>query len=212
MRFRKLMPSSATGRVSLSMTTASTLLTRKFTDAHGVQLDAVGAGDSVGGLHQRLPALRVVEPQADRVAGGKRYECRAGIHGELDWHAVNLAIGDKVAVLIDGQERARGGGRLHARMPQSERPALAFDFERRAVRFDRDQDDAFACLLSDRQGLQRPAVDLHDGLVREQADDVDVERKRRQSKPASRRRSKRCDCGDPWRGARISGIFWGAPA
>ena len=64
---------------------------------------------------------------------------------------------------------------LIARLAEAEPHPLALEFERRAIALDRDQGNALAGLLSHRERLQRATVDLHDGFVREQADDVDID-------------------------------------
>ena len=71
-----------------------------------------------------------------------------------------------------------GGARLPSRRTDCERHASTLDIERCAIAIHRQQDDAVARLLADGESLQGAAVDLHHGLVWEQADDVHVQRGR----------------------------------
>jgi hypothetical protein len=60
-------------------------------------------------------------------------------------------------------------------MAETDRHALSVDFEDRGIAIRGNQHGTLAALLTDRERLQRAPVDLHDGLAREQPDDIDVE-------------------------------------
>ena len=95
-----------------------------------------------------------------------------------------MAVGDQIAPFVCGDHHGVGGigrggarlARLFSRMAQCERHASTLDIERCAIALHREQDDVVASLLSNGERSQGSAFDLHDGLVREQADDIDVHR------------------------------------
>src|SRR2546430_2616154 len=156
-------------------------------NAYRVELETISEDIAVGRFHHDLLTVVVVEPEAARLAGGKRDERRAGIHGKSNRHTVHFAIGDQGAPFVCSDHRVvglgggtrlgRGGGaRLPSRRTHCELHASTLDIEGCAIAPHRQQNDAFARLLSDGESLQRTAFDLHHGLVWEQADDVHVQR------------------------------------
>src|SRR5205823_2226973 len=71
-----------------------------FANAYRVELETIGEHFAVGRFHHDLLAVVVVEPKAARLAGGKRDERRAGVHGKSDRHTVYFAIGEQIAPFV----------------------------------------------------------------------------------------------------------------
>src|ERR1022692_277182 len=160
---------------------------RHVANAHRVELETISGHIAVGRFHHDLLAFVVIEPEAARLARGKRDECRAGIHSESNRHTVHFAVGDQFTPFVcrdlrvvggrRGARLGRGGGAcLRSRSTQSERHVSTLDIERCAISRYRQQDDVVACLLSNGEGSQGTAFDLHQGFAWEQANDVDVQR------------------------------------
>src|SRR5437867_415457 len=57
-----------------------------FANAYRVELDTISEHFAVGRFHHDLLAVVIIEPEPARLAGGKRDERRAGVHGKSDRH------------------------------------------------------------------------------------------------------------------------------
>src|SRR5256886_9620866 len=81
-------------------------------NAYRVELEMISEDIAVGRFHHDLLTVVIVEPEAARLAGGKRDERRAGIHGKSNRRTVHFGIGDQAAPFFCSSRRVfgRGGG------------------------------------------------------------------------------------------------------